>query len=33
MDTVTQVQITNKAVYISHNKDMNPTILPPAMSK
>ena len=38
MDTVMQVQILNEAVCISHNpntlgKNMNPIILPPAMSK
>ena len=38
MDMVTQVQILDKAVCISHSantlgKGMNPTILSPAMSK
>ena len=38
MDTVTQVQILNKVIYILHcantlGEVMNPTILPPAMGK
>ncbi len=38
MDTVTQVQILDEAVFISHNanifgKGMHPTILSPAMGK